>query len=179
MTSIDEIRVPWNASWTGEEEFEVRNCRWVGGKPAVWQKHAPGVGQPIFAKPHMVRQRRSIAEMRCTVCGEKTPTDDRWWFRLGRIDDQTQTYMTTEAPVHKACADHARKVCPHLRSLGVDPQPMPGGYQIMSALVAGHKVREDFNLSLSKDRPVIGAMKIAWPLSAVLSRKQMFALEIL
>lgn len=79
-------RVPWNASWSSEDRYEIRPCRWVGGKMALWSPHAPGVGKPIFAKPHMVRQRRSIAEMRCTVCGERTPLNDRWWFRLGRVE---------------------------------------------------------------------------------------------
>ena len=179
MVRVEDIKVPWNASWTGEEEFEIRNCRWVGGRPAVWQKHAPGVGRPIFAKPHMVRQRRSIAEMRCTVCGELTG-EDRWWFRLGRIDEQTRSYMTTESPVHRVCAEHAKVICPHLRSLGVEPEPMPTGYQIMSAICAGPKCSEDFKLPLvTPDRPVIGAMKIAWPLSTVIGRKAEFGLEVL
>ncbi len=63
------IKVPWNAGWSSEARYEVRPCRWVGGRLALWSPHTPGVGKPIFAKPHMVRQRRSIAEMRCTVCG--------------------------------------------------------------------------------------------------------------
>jgi hypothetical protein len=174
-----DITIPWNASWTGEAEYEIRNCRWVSGKQAIWQRHAPGVGQPIFAKPHMVRQRRSIAEMRCTVCGERTAEDDRWWFRLGRIDEQSRTYMTTEAPVHLACAKHAQKVCPHLRSLGVDPEPMPTGWSVMAALVGGHKATEDFQLPLGEHKAVIGSLKIAYPIGMVMRDRARFGVEVL
>src|SRR4051812_17373018 len=58
--------VPWNAGWSAEERYEIRPCRWVNGELALWSPHLPGEGKPLFAKPHMVRQRRSIAEMRCT-----------------------------------------------------------------------------------------------------------------
>lgn len=178
MTAIEEIRVPWNASWTGESQYEIRNCRWAGGRQAIWQNHAPGVGQPIFAKPHMVRQRRSIAEWRCTVCGEKTAEDDRWWFRLGRIHEDEGYYMTTEAPVHRACADHAKVICPHLRSLGVEPEPMPGGYSIASSLIGGHQATDDFKLPLGAHKQVIGALKLAWPLGMVMRDKTRFGMGV-
>lgn len=152
--------VPWNAAWTGEGRYEIRPCRWVGGKLALWSPHAPGEGKPVFAKPHMVRQRRSIAEMRCTVCGEKTPPGDRWWFQLGRM--QEGWFMTTEAPVHRVCAQHALKVCPHLRGREELLEPMPGGYSILSAIVAGPATDRDFGVSIGRSK-VIGALKLAWP----------------
>lgn len=161
MIEVESITVPWNAMWSGEERYEVRPCRYASGKMAVWQPFAPGTGKPLFAKPHMVRQRRSIAEFRCTVCGELTAAGDRWWFGLGRFHDGW--YMTTEAPVHHRCALHAQKVCPHLRSLDPYLRPFPGGFSILSAIVAGPKMTEDFGLVLDLSRPTIGNMKIAWP----------------
>lgn len=152
--------VPWNASWSAEDRYEIRPCRYVGGFPAVWSPHAPGKGRPIFAKPHMVRQRRSIAEMRCTVCGERTPPDDRWWFRLGH--QQEGWFMTTEAPVHQACADLALQHCPHLRGRYADLEPMPGGYSILKAMVGGSVSERDFGLRFPP-QGVIGHLKIAWP----------------
>lgn len=152
-------KVPWNAAWTGEGRYEVRPCRWVGGKLALWSPHAPGEGKPVFARPHMVRQRRSIAEMRCTVCGEKTPADDRWWFKLGRVEDGY--FMTTEAPVHRVCAEYALKVCPHLRDREQDLQRLPGGYQVMSSILGGSAVDEDFGVQLA-GRKVLGSLKLAW-----------------
>ncbi len=155
--------VPWNASWSSEEEYEIRPCRWASGKRAVWQKHSPGIGRPQFAKPHMVRQRRSIAELRCTVCGEKTPADDRWWFQLGRIQDGY--FMTTEAPVHRVCADYALTVCPHLKKEGGQLERMPTGFSILSAVLGNDPSKPSFKFDLSSHP--IGNLKIAWPASLV------------
>src|SRR5437870_2261512 len=105
MLQYGSAPVPWNAAWSGELRYEVRPCRWAGGNLALWSPHAPGDGKPVFAKPHMVRQRRSIAEMRCTVCGERTIAPDRWWFKLGSFAEGW--FMTTEAPVHRTCAEFA------------------------------------------------------------------------
>lgn len=157
--------VPWNAAWSSEDRYEIRPCRWVKGRLALWQPHSPAEGRPIFAKPHMVRQRRSIAELRCTVCGEKTHARDRWWFKLGRIEDGY--FMTTEAPVHRACADFALTVCPHLRGREADLEPMPGGYSILSAIIRGPAVERDFGFRINPGTTVIGSLKIAWPLSRV------------
>lgn len=127
----------------------------------MWSPHSPGEGKPIFAKPHMVRQRRSIAEMRCTVCGEKTPSLDRWWFRLGTITDGR--FMTTEAPVHHACALHSLKVCPHLRGRAEDLEPFPSNNcQVMSAIVGGSLTDRDFGVAIG-NRRVVGHLKLTWP----------------
>lgn len=151
--------VPWNAGWSSEEAYEVRNCRWVGGKLALWQPHSPGEGRPIFAKPHSVRQRRSIVEMRCTVCGEKTPTWDRWWFGLGAMNDGL--FMTTEAPVHRTCADLALQMCPHIKHQGLHPERMPPADHVLYAVVGGPATERDFGVNIA-GRKVAGHMKLAW-----------------
>lgn len=159
MTDLPSV--PWNAGWSSEERFEVRPCRYAGGRLALWQRHARGVGAPIFAKPHSVRQRRSIAEMRCTVCGEPTVADDQWWFGLGtKLGAQ---FATTEAPVHEACAHHAHRVCPHLRSLGREPEPMPGGYGITASIVGGAAFEREFGVRVN-GRTIIGSLKLVWPM---------------
>jgi hypothetical protein len=163
MTSFP--KVPWNAAWSAEASYEVRPCRWVGGKLALWSPHRPGDGKPVFAKPHMVRQRRSIAEFRCTVCGERTVASDRWWFKLGRM--QEGWFMTTEAPVHHACGAYALTVCPHLRGRDADFERMPGGYSVLQAIIGGPAVQGDFGLTIDPARKVIGSLKLAWPGSAV------------
>ncbi len=158
------VQVPWNAAWTAELAYEVRPCRWAGGKLALWSPHRPGEGKPIFARPHMVRQRRSIAELRCTVCGWKTPPNDRFWFRLGEVREGW--FMTTEAPVHHACAMHALKVCPHLRGRHDDLEPMPRGYSVLSAILGGPATDQNFDVVIGQ-RKVIGALRLAWPASLV------------
>jgi len=74
--------------------------------------------------------------------------------------------MTTEAPVHRACADFALTVCPHLRGRQADLERLPGGYSILSSIVGGAAVENDFGLNIDPTRrKVIGALKLAWPLS--------------
>jgi hypothetical protein len=157
--------VPWNASWTSEVRFEIRPCRWANGMPAIWSPHSPGVGRPIFAKPHPVRGRQSIAKFICTVCGEPTPAGDRWWFGHGA--QVGQYWMTNEAPVHKACAEFALTVCPHLKERGGTPTPFPAGHSIACSLIGGDAVARDFGLKIPKGREVVGALKFTWPVEAI------------
>lgn len=158
------VTVPWNAGWSSEERFEIRPCRWAEGRPALWQPHSPGIGRPIFAKPHSVRQRQSIAKMLCTVCGEQAPVGNRWWFQLG--EEREGYFMTTESPVHRKCADHALKVCPHLRARGERAlQPMPGGWIILASVLGGTDVKRDFGINIAPGRTVLGALKLGWKLT--------------
>lgn len=151
--------VPWNASWSGEDKHQIRPCRYAGGSLAVWQPFNPGVGRPIFAAPHMVRQRKSISEMRCTVCGEKTPEDDRWWFPFG--DWRDGWWVSTESPVHKRCADLAAHACPILRKKGQPPIRMPHGWSVLAAVVGGAEADKDFGIKTA-NRSVVGHLKLAW-----------------
>lgn len=161
-----KMPVPWNAAWSSEMRYELRPCRWVNGKCALWQPHTPGEGVPMFAQPHNVRQRRSITEMRCTVCGEKTPANDRWWFRLGRVHLDEGLFMTTEAPVHRDCAVFAALVCPHLQGRQDALERLPTGYMTVASIIGGPKVDQDFGINIDPSRQkVIGALKLAWPLS--------------
>lgn len=160
------IVAPWNAMWSGEDRYEIRPCRYAGGRMAMWQPTAPGVGRPMFAEPHCVRQRRSIWEMRCTVCGEKTPADDRWWFALGqRVGDH---FMTPEAPVHRRCAELALTLCPHLKrnECARDLTRMPTGFVVVTTMMDGKAMEQEFGVKTG-GRPVVGHLKLAWPSSIV------------
>lgn len=156
------LTAPWNATWTGESRYEIRPCRWADGALAIWQPHKPGEGRPIFAEPHVVRQRKSVKLMLCTVCGKLTPLNNRWWFAMGQY--QEQWFMTTEAPVHKACADYALTVCPLLKrkNCAQDLTRFPRHYQILASLVGGEEMEKTFGLGLH-GRTVVGHLKIAWP----------------
>jgi len=151
--------VPWNAAWSGEEQFEIRPCRYAGNRLAIWSPFKPGDGRPIFARPHQVRQRKSIREMRCTVCGGKTPENDRWWFPRGSW--QEGWWMSTEAPVHLACADLAQHACPVLRKSGQTPIRFPGGESVLQAIVGGPATDRDFGVKIN-GRRVVGHLKLAW-----------------
>lgn len=162
------LTVPWNASWSGEMRYEVRPCRWVGGRLALWQPHASGEGRPIFAKPHQVRQRMSIARGLCTVCGEQTPEEDRWWFGHGHF--QEGWFMTVEAPVHRVCAELALSLCPHLRGKESDLAPFPGGSRVLASIVGGPATDTDFGVRIN-GRKVCGHLKLAWPESMIRYRR--------
>lgn len=151
--------VPWNASWSGEDQHEIRPCRYAGGDLAVWQPFKPGEGKPIFAAPHMVRQRKSIAEMRCTVCGEETSDGDRWWFPIGSWRDGW--WVSTESPVHLRCAELAAHACPVLRKKAMSPIRLPTGWVVLAAVVGGETTDREFGIRTA-GRRVVGHLKLAW-----------------
>jgi hypothetical protein len=122
--------------------------------------HTPGVGEPVFAKPHFVRQRQSVRRFLCTVCGQHTPEGDRWWFQLGSM--QEGYFMTTESPVHRACAHTAMTYCPHIRARGFQPKRFPRSYSVLSAIVGGPATENDFGVRIN-GRRVIGHLKFGWP----------------
>lgn len=158
--------VPWNASWSDEAEYELRPCRWADGRIAVWSPHRPGSGRPIFAKPHFVRQRQSIARYLCTVCGEHTPTNDRWWFAHGEFIEGGW-FTTQEAPVHHKCALLSMDVCPHLRRTNAELSRFPTPQQVICSVVGGHAVLNDFSIGIQPGRTVVGALKFAWAPGAI------------
>lgn len=162
MTMIG-VSVPWNTAWSGEEQYDVRPCRYAGGALAVWQKHNPKAGRPLFKFPHFARQRKSIAEMRCTVCGEETHPRLRWHFALGHdctMPNGAPGIITTEAPVHLTCAGLALELCPHLKRIGAKARLFPDKYLIVAAMVGGPAVKKDFGLDIPPHQPVIGSLKI-------------------
>lgn len=164
--------VPWNAAWSGESRYSIQLCRWTGRPwttgpqlPAVRQPNAPGEGRPLFAEPHMVRQRRSVAQMLCTVCGEPTIEADRWMFAMGdwaRFQGGLG-WATTESPVHCACADLAASACPQIRKRGLAPVRFPDRWAVVAQLVGGPELLRTHGLRVDSAQPVVGHLKIVLP----------------
>ncbi len=159
MTLIIGKDAPWNASWSAEDRCEIRPCKYAGNRLALWSPFKPGEGKPLFAKPHMVRQRKSIKEMRCTVCGELTTPDNRWWFPFG--DYRDDWWVSTESPVHLKCAELARHFCPVLRKKAVDPIRFPPGSTILFAVVGGEATDRNFGVQ-TRGRKIVGHLKLTW-----------------
>jgi len=151
--------VPWNATWSGEDRCEIRPCKYAGGRLAVWSPFKPGLGKPLFAKPHMVRQRAAIAESRCTVCGGITSKSDRWWFPFG--DWHGDWWVSTESAVHKSCAAIATAACPAIKRQSLKPIPFPGGETKLFAMVGGDQTDLDFGIK-TRGRHIVGHLKLAW-----------------
>jgi len=125
--------VPWVTSWSHEVQTGVAPCASVDGQLAIGQGERPGVGQPLYSENHLFRQRRSVREMLCPMCGKPTEADDRWSQTaqpttagalrsrgLGQAlpadmaDDQPLLNNGAIAPLHRACAETALARCPHL-----------------------------------------------------------------
>lgn len=127
------IDVPWVTSWSEEPQLGVSRCPSVDGQLAIAQQINPGAGQPLYARNHLFRQRKSVREMRCPMCGELTREDDRWSqiaepttagaLRAKGFGPVLPTAMPDTrpllncgviAPLHLACAQAALAGCPHL-----------------------------------------------------------------
>lgn len=129
------VDVPWVTSWTGEPSLGLGPCPSVGGALAILQADRPGQGKPLYSQNHAVRQRLSVRDMRCPMCGEPTTADDRWTqvahpVTAGRLratgrgdrlptdlaDDSVLIDAGAIAPLHKACVDRSLRYCPHLKA---------------------------------------------------------------
>lgn len=127
--SIGE-NVPWSSSWTSELKFGLARSRDFPGLVEVVQIESQGQGEPLFAAMHVTRQRRAMFAHLCHVCGKPTPPDDRYLFPLQSgfmvpMGDGTHRYGGNVPPVHLACAEIARLLCPHLRKGDSRPVRFP------------------------------------------------------
>lgn len=129
------IDVPWVTGWTGEPTLGVRPCPSVGGALAIVQADSPGLGKPLYSQNHAVRQRVSVRDMLCPMCGQPTTAEDRWTqvahpVTAGRLradgrglglpadlaDDIILIDAGAIAPLHRACVDRSLRYCPHLKA---------------------------------------------------------------
>ena len=165
------IDVPWVTSWSEEPTIGVGPCPSIDGALAVGQAEHPGVGRPLYSRNHLFRQRRSVREMLCPMCGEPTPDGDRWsqtarWTTAGEIrakglgvwissdfpDDRRLMDAGAIAPLHRACAERALTHCPHLKGMADhDLKAFPGAW-IVAALSV--EARQDHALSNVPQRSV-------------------------
>ena len=129
------VDVPWVTSWTGEPSLGAGPCPSVGGALAILQADNPGQGKPLYSQNHAVRQRLSVHDMLCPMCGQPTGPSDRWTLvahpvAAGRLretgqgdrlpgdlsDDSTLIDAGAIAPLHRACVDRSLRYCPHLKA---------------------------------------------------------------
>jgi hypothetical protein len=145
------VDVPWVTAWSGEAVTGIGPCPSVDGVIAVAQDYEPGKGRPLYARNHLFRQRKSVREMLCPMCGKPTPDGDRWtqtarWTTAGEVrakglgvwlpkdypDDRRLMDAGAIAPLHRVCAEHARTSCPHLHALPhQDLEAFPGTWIVV------------------------------------------------
>ncbi|HEY8004976.1 MAG TPA: hypothetical protein VIE16_12150 [Phenylobacterium sp.] len=147
------VDVPWVTSWSAEQVTGVAPCPSIDGGLAVGQAEHPGRGRPLYSRNHLFRQRKSVREMRCPMCGEPTAAGDRWtqtgrWTTAGELrarglgvwlppefpDGKPLLDAGAIAPLHRACAERALTHCPHLKGMADhELKAFPGAW-IVAAL---------------------------------------------
>lgn len=147
------VDVPWVTSWSSETVTGVAPCPSIDGGLAVGQAQSPGQGQPLYARNHLFRQRKSVREMLCPMCGAPTPDRDRWtqtgcwttakavrakglgvWLPAEFADDRPLLDAGAIAPLHRACALRALANCPHLKGMDDHKLKVFPGAWIVAAL---------------------------------------------
>jgi hypothetical protein len=90
---------------------------------ALWGRmpETPGLGEPLFASLNIARQRRAIAEARCSVCGGAGQV---WmapaviWEEFLAEHGPGADYETSDPPLCRACVPVAAAQCPNLSRRG-------------------------------------------------------------
>jgi len=112
------LPVPWVAAWSGERDGAWDPNRQQSWKGILWlNNNRPGIGTPEFGMTNSYRQRECVRRGRCQVCGEKGAT--RWVipndeYRHGPL---WEARLVINPPVHIACHEAAKSLCPHLAAV--------------------------------------------------------------
>lgn len=91
----------------------------------LWERalSRPGLGEPLFAKVHPLRQRRVMGRLLCNVCAKPAHRDETsvlWLLKDERPGwpqwhDWPERMATTEPPVCLPCVRLSVRLCPALR----------------------------------------------------------------
>jgi hypothetical protein len=176
------IDVPWVTGWTGEPTLGVRPCPSVGGALAIVQADYPGLGKPLYSRNHAVRQRLSVRDMLCPMCGRPTSPDDRWTqvahpVAAGRLradgrgdrlpadlsDDRVLIDAGAIAPLHRACVDRSLRYCPHLKAdPNIDVRRFPDRWVVLPLMARAEAPAQLFLARPVPARavPVIGFLQL-------------------
>lgn len=167
------VDVPWVTSWSGEAILGVQPCASVSGRAALVQASSPGLGKPQYSKNHLVRQRRTVGEMLCPMCGERTPPEDRWTQVARRVpagvlkrcgkapglptsvaDSQLLIDAGAIAPLHNNCSDRSLRHCPHLKAdPNVEVMRFPDRWIILPLMIEATPPQEAPHALVRSHRP--------------------------
>lgn len=109
--------VPYVASWSGEEHFFLSMCPHARAM-ALCQVAAPGVGKPMFGKPHSCRQREVIANGLCDLCARPLKISTKVSLSHARPVPHSANgweILQVEPLLHRACALISMQHCPSLK----------------------------------------------------------------
>ena len=176
------VDVPWVTSWTGEPGLGVGPCPSVGGALAILQADHPGRGKPLYSQNHAVRQRLSVRDMLCPMCGQPTAADNRWTqvahpVTVGRLraaargdglpgdlaNDTVLIDAGAIAPLHRACVDRSLRYCPQLKAdPDIDVCRFPGRWIVLPLMARAEAPAQLFLARPERQRtiPVIGFLQL-------------------
>ena len=176
------VDVPWVTGWTGELVLGVRPCPSVGGALAIFQADHPGHGKPLYSQNHAVRQRLSVRDMLCPMCGQPTPPEDRWTqvahpvtagrLRAGGRGDRLPADLADDAvlidagaiaPLHRACVDRSLRYCPHLKAdPHIDVRRFPARWIVLPLMARAEAPPQLFLARAEPARtvPVVGFLQL-------------------
>jgi len=176
------VDVPWVTSWTGEPVLGVRPCPSVNGALAIVQASKAGHGKPLYSQNHAVRQRLTVRDMLCPMCGQPTTPEDRYTqvahpFTAGSLraagrgralpaeieDDRVLVDAGAIAPLHKACSTRSLRYCPHLKAdPDIDVRLFPRSWVVLPLMARAEAPAQLFlaRAELRKEVPVIGFLQL-------------------
>ncbi|MDD3797816.1 MAG: hypothetical protein PHE36_01410 [Novosphingobium sp.] len=117
IARIGASAVPWTVSWSSEEEFYLGLCPEFK-RLAIRQASSPGVGKPLFGKPHMDRQRMAMARGLCDLCGRPLKLSTKVSLSHARPmphGAEGWAILQVEPLLHRACALESMRFCPSLK----------------------------------------------------------------
>jgi hypothetical protein len=135
METQQKLVVPFVALWSSEKE-DVGKVGLEGDgnidgprdqRGIFWQPYGDtmGVGRPLFAEVHPIRQKMCMEGPYCQVCGTKMPnknvpwivppaTNSEWDRDLSSPD--SRPFITHTPPTCRDCWPVAMTLCPHLKA---------------------------------------------------------------
>jgi hypothetical protein len=118
VARFGQAAVPYTASWTSEERQFVGHCPHAKGQ-ALCMPSSPGVGKPLFSKPHACRQREVIALGLCDLCGKSLRNRTKVSLSHARGRSNAAPggtgILQVEPLLHRECAAESMRFCPSLK----------------------------------------------------------------
>lgn len=152
-------------SWSSEEGLFVAHCRF-SNRLALCQQHSPGLGKPLFGKPHSIRQREAIAIGLCDLCG--LPLKNRTKVSLSHARVRSNAadggtgILQVEPLLHKECAAESMKFCPSLKrdiASGALTVRQVSRYRVQFALMSPEYIHH-YVPDYTDRKPIIGHAKV-------------------
>lgn len=164
--------IPYTFTWEQERVYEVRPCRWVDQRKAVWQPHRSNVGRPSFTDSlstfsgfHIVRQRRAVREDLCGVCGHAVDVSDVLWLNIDDeplIRDDGWSDLT-HSHFHLECVRHTLNGCPFMRAGFGGFAPYKGPVRKTSMSADSGRLLREFGLSVHPDAMTVARLMYQIP----------------